>query len=105
MIARVWRGWTTPQNADRYEKLLRDEIFPGIEAKEVAGYQGIRLLRRPVSDEIEFVTLMLFDSLEDVKAFAGEDYEAAYVPEAAREVLARFDERSIHYEVRSSLDY
>lgn len=105
MIARVWHGWTTPENADAYEELLRSEVFPGIEAKRVGGYRGIRLLRRPVGDEIEFVTLMLFDSLADVKAFAGEDWEAAYVPPRAREVLARFDERSTHYELRRSLDY
>lgn len=107
MIARVWHGWTTPGNADAYEKLLRTEVFPGIEAKGVAGYRGIRLLRRTIDGgrEVEFVTLMLFDSLDDVKAFAGEDWEAAYVPQAAREVLARFDQGSLHYEVRRSLDY
>lgn len=101
-IARVWRGWTTSENADAYEALLNTEIFPGISAKGVSGYRGIELLRRPAENEIEFVTIMWFDSWEAVKAFAGEDHEAAYVPAKAREVLARFDARSAHYEVRDS---
>ena len=105
MIARVWHGWTTPQNADAYEDLLRSEIFPGIAAKDVAGYRGIRLLRRVRQNEIEFVTIMFFDSLSDVRAFAGEDYERAYVPVSARSVLSRFDASSLHYEVREHLEY
>ena len=102
MIARVWHGWTAPQNADAYEVLLKTEIFPGIAAKGVVGYRGIELLRRPLGDEVEFVTVMWFDSLQAVKAFAGEDHETAYVPAKAREVLARFDDRSQHYEIRDS---
>lgn len=105
VIARVWHGWTTPENADAYERLLKDEIFPGIAEKGVEGYEGIRLLRRPGDDEVEFVTIMWFDSWDAVREFAGEDYGAAYVPPAAREVLARFDERSQHYEVRERIDY
>ncbi|MDH3734152.1 MAG: antibiotic biosynthesis monooxygenase [Gemmatimonadota bacterium] len=101
MIARVWHGWTKPDNADAYETLLRDEIFPGIGAKGVPGYKGIELLRRPLSDgDVEFVTIMWFDSIDAVREFAGEDYETAYVPEAARAVLDRFDAMSAHYEVR-----
>jgi heme-degrading monooxygenase HmoA len=104
VIARVWHGWTTPENADAYEALLKTEIFPGISAKGVEGYRGIRLLRRPLAEEVEFVTIMWFDSWQAVKAFAGEDYEAAYVPDAARQVLKRFEERSQHYEIRESRD-
>ncbi len=101
MIARLWHGWTTSENADAYEQLLQDEVFPGIEAKDVEGYQGIRLLRQDRDDESEFLTIMWFDSMRDVVAFAGEDYEAAYVPDDARAILDRFDERSQHYEVRT----
>ena len=104
MIARVWHGWTTPANADRYERLLRDTVFPGIAAKGVVGYRGIRLLRRPLEQEVEFVTIMWFDTLDAVRAFAGDHFEEAYVPQAAREVLARFDARSAHYEVREMSD-
>ena len=105
MIARVWHGWTTLGNADAYEQLLRETIFPRIAAKQVAGYKGIHLLRRRVPSGEEFMTIMWFDSLEAVKRFAGEDYEAAYVPPEARAVLERFDERSQHYEVKEQLSY
>ena len=106
MIGRIWHGWTSPGNADTYERLLKEEIFPGIAAKRVSGYRGIQLFRRPIEDdEVEFITIMWFDSFEAVTQFAGEDYERAYVPPAAREVLARFDERSQHYEIRERLEY
>jgi heme-degrading monooxygenase HmoA len=100
MICRIWHGWTSPANADAYEQLLRSEIFEGIAARDMSGYRGIELLRRPVTDAVEFVTLMWFDSLDAVRAFAGDDYEVAVVPAAARALLQRFDARSAHYEVR-----
>jgi heme-degrading monooxygenase HmoA len=104
MIGRIWHGWTMPENADVYENLLRQEIFPGIAAKNVQGYRGIQLFRRPIGGEVEFITIMWFDSWEAVKQFAGEDYELAYVPAQARKILARYDERSQHYEIRAKLD-
>lgn len=100
MITRIWHGWTTRENADAYELLLRTEIFDGIAGRPIPGFRGIDLLRRPADAEVEFVTLMWFDSLEDVKAFAGADYEAAVVPPAAQALLAHFDVRSAHYETR-----
>jgi antibiotic biosynthesis monooxygenase (ABM) superfamily enzyme len=105
MILRIWHGWTKPENADTYENLLRTEIFPGIAAKNIPGYRSIELLRRDLGDEVEFITMMRFDSLQSVKDFVGEDYEQSYVPEKARAVLARFDQRSQHYELRETLDY
>jgi heme-degrading monooxygenase HmoA len=106
MIGRVWHGWTKPEDADEYERLLKEEIFPGIAEKNVSGYGGIQLLRRPIdTGEVEFVTIMRFDSWDAVRRFSGEDHERAYVPQKAREVLARFDERSRHYEVREHLEY
>lgn len=98
MIVRIWRGWTTPENADAYEEVVTKEVLAGIDERRLAGYHGAYLLRRTVPDEVEFSTVMLFDSLDNVRSFAGEDYEAAYVPPRARAVLARFDERSAHYE-------
>lgn len=98
MIARYWRGWTTHEHADTYENLLRQTIFPGIASRQLDGYHGVYLLRRELEHEIEFATVMLFDSLDNVRAFVGEDCEAAYVPPAARQLLSRFDERSAHYE-------
>jgi heme-degrading monooxygenase HmoA len=100
MISRIWRGWTTRQNADAYEALLRAEIFTGIIDRGISGFQGIDLLRRDGAEGSEFVTIMWFDSLLAVRTFAGEDYERAVVPSAARQLLLRFDERSAHYEVR-----
>jgi heme-degrading monooxygenase HmoA len=100
MISRIWHGWTVPANADAYESLLNSEIFTGIEDRQIAGYRGIHLLRRDAADEVEFVTIMWFDSIEAVRAFAGEDYEVAVVPAKARALLARFDARSQHYEVK-----
>lgn len=105
MIIRIWHGWTSPENADAYETLLKSEVFPGIEAKRVAGYLGIELLRRDAGEDVEFVTVMRFSSLDAVKAFAGEDHETAYVPAAARQVLKRFDPTSRHYEVREMREY
>lgn len=99
MIARVWHGWTTTDNAGRYEDLLRTTVFPGIAARSLEGYRGITLLCRHAASEEEFVTIMWFDTLDAVSRFAGEDYEAAYVPSEARALLARWDERSRHYEV------
>jgi hypothetical protein len=98
MIARIWRGWTTPENADTYQQIVSQEVLPGIAARNLDGYHGAYLLRRDLDGEVEFATIMLFDSLEQVRAFAGEDYEAAYVPSRARAVLARFEERSAHYD-------
>lgn len=105
MVGRIWHGWTTPENADSYERLLRVEIFPAIAAKDVSGYRGIQLFRRALGAEVEFITIMWFDSWEAMKRFAGEDYEKAYVPAKARDVLVRFDGHSQHYEIREQLAY
>ena len=101
MISRIWHGCTTPGNADKYEALLKEEIFVGIQDRQIRGFKGIQLLRREIGQEVEFITIMLFDSLDAVREFAGEDYEIAVVPEKARAVLSHFDERSQHYEIRA----
>jgi antibiotic biosynthesis monooxygenase (ABM) superfamily enzyme len=98
MITRIWRGWTTPQNAAAYQRLLLEEIFPSFASRPLPGYRGISLGRRDIGDEVEFVTIMWFDSLDSVRAFAGDSYEVAVVPPKARALLSKFDERSAHYE-------
>lgn len=103
MISRIWHGWTTPGLADSYEALLKEEIFVGIRGRNIPGFREIQLFRRDLGTEVEFVTVMWFDSLEAVRQFAGEDYEAAVVPPKARAILARFDARSQHYEVKEVL--
>jgi len=98
MITRIWRGWTTGENAPAYQDLLLNEVFPGIASRNRAGYRGISLVRRDHDFEVEFVTIMWFDSITAVRAFAGDTYEVAVVPPKARALLSRFDERSAHYE-------
>ena len=98
MIARVWHGWTSRENAAAYEELLRSEILPGIAARGIAGYRGAHLLRREVPEEIEFVTVLWFDTLDAVREFAGPDFDHSVVPEKARRLLSFFDDRSQHYE-------
>ncbi|MEN6532634.1 MAG: antibiotic biosynthesis monooxygenase [Bryobacteraceae bacterium] len=99
MICRIWRGWATKQNAGAYESVVRGEVIPGIEARQIPGFRHIDLMRRDVGDEVEFTTMMWFDDLDNVCAFMGEDYSLSHVPSAARAVLSRFDERAAHCEV------
>jgi heme-degrading monooxygenase HmoA len=103
MIARIWHGWTSLEDADAYEALLIQEIFVGIQNRKIEGFLGIELLRRSLETEVEFITIMSFDSIAAVRVFAGEDYEAAVVPPKARALLKRFDERSQHYEIRADV--
>lgn len=98
MISRIWHGQTSRENAAAYEELLRAEILPGIASRRIRGLQGAHLLRRDVAEGVEFVTILWFESLDAVREFAGEDYEASVVPEKARRLLTRFDARAAHYE-------
>lgn len=99
MIARIWHGYTSFENAGSYEKLLQEEIFVSMHNREIKGFKSIQLLKRQLVDETEFITIMMFDTIGSVKAFAGENYEDAVVPEKARKLLKRFDATSQHYEV------
>ena len=103
MISRIWHGYTTYGNADIYEKMLKEEIFVGIKEKGIKEFIEIQLYRREIESEVEFITIMWFNTIEAVIEFAGEDYEQCVVPEKARKVLKRFDERSQHYEVKAVL--
>lgn len=101
MISRVWHGWTTRENADTYQKLLRETVLP--EIHRVRGFKGAQVLRRDVnnldeSNEVEFLVITRFDSIDAVKGFAGADYEVAVIEPAARKLLSRFDARAVHYE-------
>jgi len=98
MIARVWRGWADNiAAADLYEEFLRSSFLPSIHAIE--GYRGASVVRRLIGQEVEFMTITRFDSLEAIRKFAGEDYEAAHVAPRARELLSRFDARCQHFEL------
>jgi antibiotic biosynthesis monooxygenase (ABM) superfamily enzyme len=100
MISRIWHGYTTLENGDAYEALLREEVFIGISNRKISGYKGIQLLRRQIGDETEFITIMWFDSIDSVKSFAGVHYENAIVPEKAQKLLSRYDKTSQHYDVK-----
>lgn len=97
-IKRIWRGWTTVDNADACRSILRNKVRPGIEAKHIPGYRGLELLSRDLGEEVEFMTIMSFDTLENIKALQGDDYEKAYVPEVAQAVLNRWDQVCLHFE-------
>ncbi len=105
MIARIWHGWTSFKNANTYEELLRNEIFPSIKNRNIKGYRKISLLRRSLEKEVEFITIMIFDNLSSVKEFAGEKYEKSYVPQKAQEVLLKHDKFSQHYEIVNEFEY
>jgi antibiotic biosynthesis monooxygenase (ABM) superfamily enzyme len=98
MIARIWHGWTQPGDAKAYEKLLRDEIFPSIAARKIEGYRGAELFIREDHNEIEFVTLLRFDSMEAVKQFAGADASKPVIFPEAEVLIARM-EQARHYRV------
>ena len=99
MIARVWHGYTTPAHADAYEAMLKPELLPGV--SKVKGYRGSYLLRRSLGSEVEFITIMLWESIEAIKAVAGQDFETAVIPQERRQHLSRYDSRAAHYEVAS----
>jgi len=103
MIARIWHGYTKPEHASVYEIMLREEILTGIKKRNIKGFIDIQLLIRKLNNQVEFVTIMRFDSLHSVKEFAGEDYEKAVVYPDARPLLLRYDELSQHYEIRHIL--
>jgi heme-degrading monooxygenase HmoA len=100
MIARIWHGYTKPEHADAYEAMLKPELLPGI--SKVKGYKSSYLLRRDHGNEVEFITIMLWDSIDAIRAFAGPDYETSVVPEERRKYLSRHDAKAAHYEIAST---
>ncbi|HEY1872016.1 MAG TPA: antibiotic biosynthesis monooxygenase, partial [Chitinophagaceae bacterium] len=103
--ARIWHGYTTRENAVEYENLLKTEIFEGIANKRMKGYKSIQLLKRELENEFEFITIMWFDKIDDVKQFMGEDHETAYVLPQAQKLLKRYDAKSVHYDLLHELKY
>jgi antibiotic biosynthesis monooxygenase (ABM) superfamily enzyme len=98
MIARIWHGWTKRADAVAYERLLRDEIFPSIAARQISGYHGANLFICEDGDEVEFVTLLRFDSMDGVKEFAGNDASKPVIYPKAEALIIRM-EKAQHYRV------
>lgn len=103
MINRLWYGWTTPENANAFETMLRTDILPEISARKLPGYQGAQIMRRDTPDESEFVTMLSFDSSDAIRLFAGEKLEVALVPESVQGILLRYSSVAYHYEVKADL--
>jgi heme-degrading monooxygenase HmoA len=99
MITRMWRGWTAAENADQYERFLLTELFPSM--RTIAGFRGAEVLRRPDGDEVAFVTLTRFESLDAIRVFAGEDYDVPVLEPQALALLSRYDERALHFDTAS----
>jgi heme-degrading monooxygenase HmoA len=100
MVARVWHGFTEPEHADAYEAMLKPDPLPGI--GKVKGYRGSYVLRRVAGAEVEFITILLWDSIDAIRAVAGSDYETAVIPEERRKYLTRYDAKAAHYEIAST---
>lgn len=100
MICRMWRGWTPAANADAYDSYLKNELFPHVKDELGArGYRGFQLLRKDGANEVDFVTMLWFDSLDAVKSFAGAQYEIPVISEKAHKLLSRYADRCEHYDV------
>jgi len=100
VIARIWHGWTTHENAEKYEKLLREEVLLEIAKRAIPGYKGAEIfIREAENDEMEFITLLRFETLDAVKIFAGKDYEQPVIPPECRKLLKRHSEKSRHYRI------
>jgi hypothetical protein len=96
MITRLWRGWTAVADADAYERFLLDELFPSM--RDIPGFRGADVLRRAEGDEVAFVTLTRFESVDAVRAFAGDDYETPVLEPRALALLSRYDRQSLHFD-------
>jgi antibiotic biosynthesis monooxygenase (ABM) superfamily enzyme len=99
MIARIWHGRTKPEHADAYEAMLKPELLPGV--GKMKGFHHSYLLRRDLGSEVEFITVMFFDSIDAIRAIAGQDYETSIIPEERKKYLCYHDAKAAHYEVVS----
>ena len=102
-IIRTWKGWTTQENASIYENLLIKEVFPEVKRKGVKGLEKVSISTQSNKEEVEFLLILQFESLDAVKRFAGDSYQRAYIPENAKRILLRYDKTAEHYEFRKEL--
>ena len=97
MIARMWSGKTRPEHADAYFAHLRDKTFRQLAA--IPGHRGACVLRRATPGAVAFTVITLWDSLDAIARFAGDDPEVAVVPPEAKALLASYDARAVHWDV------
>ncbi|MEO9893267.1 antibiotic biosynthesis monooxygenase [Aurantibacter sp.] len=102
-VIRTWKGWTTIENAPIYENMLIYEVFPTVKKNGVAGLEKVSISTKDGDNEIEFFLMLQFDCIDSVKKFAGENYETAYIPENAKQVLLRYEKTAQHYEFKKEL--
>lgn len=102
MIARVWRGSAIRERADDYVEHLEQSVIP--ELQQIDGFRGIYLLRRNLSDGIEFVVMTLWESMEAIRKFAGENPEIAVVAPTARVLFREYDAEVKHFEIALNLE-
>ena len=102
-IIRTWSGWTTHEKAPAYETFLVDEVFPAVKKSGVDGLEKVSISTRVSKDEVHFFLVLQFSSLDAVKKFAGEDFQKAYIPEKAKELLRRYDNTAEHFELKQEL--
>jgi antibiotic biosynthesis monooxygenase (ABM) superfamily enzyme len=98
MIARIWHGWTKHTDANAYEQMLRQEIFPSIAARNINGFRAAELFIREDGDEVEFVTLLRFDSMDAVTEFAGDNVSKPVIYPKAEALIVRM-EQAQHYRI------
>jgi hypothetical protein len=96
MIARTWRGWTSREKSDAYLEYI--ERTGGTASRETPGNKGFYVLRRDDGDRTEFVTISLWESLDSIRAFAGDGLEVVFYPEDD-EYLADRERFVTHYEI------
>jgi len=102
-IIRTWKGWTSIENAPIYEHMLINEVFPAVKRKGVKGLEKVSISTMKKKDEVEFFLVLQFDSLDTVKMFAGENYQMAYIPDNAKRVLSRYEEKADHFKLKKEL--
>ena len=103
MVCRMWHGWTLASQADAYDEYLNAELFPRVRRELGSqGYRGFHVLRLDEGAEVEFVTLVWFESIDAVRSFAGKDYEIPVISDKARTLLSHYDKRVQHFELSTS---
>lgn len=97
MIARYWRGLVKRDSADAYIAHLQSDTLPQL--VQLAGFHDARILRRELPQGVEFLVVTFWESLDAIRAFAGNDVESAVVPPQARDMMIEYERKSRHYEV------